>query len=247
MLIFIADDRIAAFLIFCGYIYCNSKKESKFAKIFNSINGFIMRKLIVLALAALCFSFVAHAQIGNLIKNKINQKAEEEINKAVDKAVDNAVDKTFDNTKKAIEKEKNDNSSSVSDDAHDHGGWTCPACGAKGNTGNFCKECAAKKPEASSQSNTASNGWKCPACGHEGNTGKFCNECGAKKPEATAADDSWTCPQCGHKGNKGNSATNVEQNAMERSRTNALSLNGTNSTLYLAMKLSSMTNLKASN
>jgi len=162
-----------------------------------------MRKLIVLALA-LCFAFAANAQIGNLIRNKVNQKVEEGVNKAVDKAVDNAIDKTFDNTKKAIEKEKNDNSSTIQDDPHDNGGWTCPACGAKGNTGNFCKECAAKKPEASSsQGNAASNGWKCPACGHEGNTGKFCNECGAKKPEESTASATWKCPQCGHDGNTG--------------------------------------------
>ena len=107
-----------------------------------------MKRLIVLALATLCFSFVANAQIGNLIRNKVNQKVEEGVNKAVDKAVDNAIDKTFENTQKAIEKDRNDNSKTVSDDPHDHGGWTCPACGATGNTGNFCKECAAKKPGA---------------------------------------------------------------------------------------------------
>lgn len=56
--------------------------------------------------------------------------------------------------------------------------WTC-ACGAA-NTGKFCMECGAKKPEA---------GWTC-ACGTV-NTGKFCMECGAKKPEAD-----WTCA-CG--------------------------------------------------
>ncbi len=165
-----------------------------------------MKRLIVLTLATLCLSFVANAQIGNLIKNKLNQKVQEGVNHAVDKAVDNAIDNTFDNTRKALEKEKNDNSKTVHDDAHDNGGWTCPACGATGNTGNFCKECAAKKPSANSapENNTADeSGWTCPACGHTGNQGKFCNECGAKKPEATAADDSWTCPQCGHKGNKG--------------------------------------------
>ena len=162
-----------------------------------------MRKLILLALA-ICFACAANAQIGNLIRNKLNQKVEEGVNHAVDKAVDNAIDNTFDNTKKALEKEKNDNSKTINDDAHDNGGWTCPACGAKGNTGNFCKECAAKKPGASSatETNTASeSGWTCPACGHTGNQGKFCNECGAKKPEET--DATWTCPQCGHKGNTG--------------------------------------------
>lgn len=164
-----------------------------------------MRKLILLALV-LCFACAANAQIGNLIKNKINQKVEEGVNNAVDKAVDNAIDKTFDNTKKAIDKEKNDNSKTISDDPHDNGGWTCPACGATGNHGNFCKECAAKKPGASSatETNTASeSGWTCPACGHKGNTGKFCNECGAKKPEESTASATWKCEKCGHEGNTG--------------------------------------------
>ncbi len=28
-------------------------------------------------------------------------------------------------------------------------GWTCPACGTEGNTGKFCNECGAKKPDGS--------------------------------------------------------------------------------------------------
>ena len=76
------------------------------------------------------------------------------------------------------------------------GGWTC-ACGAV-NTGKFCAECGAKKPEPKQ------NGWKC-ACGAMAE-GKFCPECGAKKPQ----DEGWTCacgavnkgkfcPECGAK------------------------------------------------
>ena len=65
------------------------------------------------------------------------------------------------------------------------GTWKC-ACGAE-NTGKFCTECGAKKPEAAGT-------WKCPKCGAE-NTGKFCTECGTKKPD----DDSWFCPECGAK------------------------------------------------
>ena len=64
------------------------------------------------------------------------------------------------------------------------GGWTC-ACGAV-NTGKFCGECGAKKPEAAGS-------WTC-SCGHV-NTGKFCAECGAKRPES----DSWFCTDCGTK------------------------------------------------
>ncbi|MBQ9098743.1 MAG: SPFH domain-containing protein [Clostridia bacterium] len=64
------------------------------------------------------------------------------------------------------------------------GGWTC-ACGAV-NTGKFCGECGAKKPEAAGS-------WTC-GCGHV-NTGKFCAECGAKRPES----DNWFCTDCGTK------------------------------------------------
>lgn len=56
--------------------------------------------------------------------------------------------------------------------------WTC-SCGAT-NTGKFCSECGAQKPE---------EGWLC-SCGAV-NTGKFCSECGAQKPE-----EGWTC-SCG--------------------------------------------------
>ncbi len=65
-------------------------------------------------------------------------------------------------------------------------GWAC-ACGNGGNTGKFCDECGAKKPEPKAQ-----NSWAC-ACGNSGNTGKFCDECGAKKPEEDAG---WAC-DCG--------------------------------------------------
>ena len=68
------------------------------------------------------------------------------------------------------------------------GGWDC-SCGHKGNTGKFCAECGAKKPEPAGS-------WKC-VCGTV-NTGKFCAECGTKKPES----DTWDC-SCGHKGNTG--------------------------------------------
>ncbi len=72
-------------------------------------------------------------------------------------------------------------------------GWKCPVCGHEGNTGKFCGECGAKKPEAPST-------WKCPTCGHEGNVAKFCEECGTKKPEGS---ETWKCPACGHDGNTG--------------------------------------------
>lgn len=75
------------------------------------------------------------------------------------------------------------------------GTWKC-SCGHDGNTGKFCAECGAKKPEDGK--------WKC-SCGAEC-TGKFCPECGSKKPD----DGKWKCscgaecigkfcPECGNK------------------------------------------------
>jgi len=72
--------------------------------------------------------------------------------------------------------------------------WTCPDCGQTGNTGNFCTNCAAKRPD---------EGWICPNCGQEGNTGNFCTNCATKRP-----DENWTCPNCGQEGNTGNFCTN---------------------------------------
>ena len=61
------------------------------------------------------------------------------------------------------------------------GAWKC-SCGAE-NTGKFCTQCGAAKPE---------DGWKCP-CGAV-NKGKFCSECGAKKP---AGAPLYRCDKCG--------------------------------------------------
>lgn len=75
-------------------------------------------------------------------------------------------------------------------------GWTC-ACGHAGNTGKFCSECGAAKPEADGT-------WVC-SCG-TANTGKFCSECGKPKPAAVCAKCGWKpadgtapkfCPECG--------------------------------------------------
>ena len=74
-------------------------------------------------------------------------------------------------------------------------GWAC-VCGQKGNRGNFCMNCGAKKPEMPKP-------WDC-ACGSKGILGNFCPNCGAKQPEAPTT---WDCT-CGNKGIIGNFCTN---------------------------------------
>ena len=59
--------------------------------------------------------------------------------------------------------------------------WKC-ACG-KENSGRFCSECGAPKPE---------KGWKC-AYGAV-NEGKFCPECGARRPAGAPV---YVCDKCG--------------------------------------------------
>ena len=52
--------------------------------------------------------------------------------------------------------------------------WDCE-CGAKGNTGRFCPNCGAKRPEINT-------GWDC-SCGQKNNMGKFCANCGKTREE----------------------------------------------------------------
>lgn len=55
------------------------------------------------------------------------------------------------------------------------GAWDC-TCGQKGNTGNFCSNCGAKRPEMTPGT------WDC-SCGKTGITGNFCENCGKKRGE----------------------------------------------------------------
>ena len=51
--------------------------------------------------------------------------------------------------------------------------WKCPVCGAL-NTGKFCTECGAKRPEEEAKK-------VCPKCGNPvEDKAKFCPECGEK-------------------------------------------------------------------
>ena len=112
----------------------------------------------------------AHRAAENAVERNVENKVEEGVNKAFEERDDD------DDDRQQQEQQQKQKADSKKDT------WKCPACGHKGNTGKFCAECGAKKPEPNDGT------WTCPACGTKGNTGKFCNECGAKKPEAGASN-----------------------------------------------------------
>lgn len=66
-------------------------------------------------------------------------------------------------------------------------GWAC-GCGNASNTGKFCAQCGARKPEEQS-----ADGWICPVCNIQ-NKGKFCSECGCQKP---TGEPLYKCDKCG--------------------------------------------------
>ena len=133
-------------------------------------------KKIILILAASALMMPANAQFFNRLVDKARESAEQAVERKVEQTVEEGVDKALDpETYKKQQQEEQQ--AQEQPQQQKQSGWTCPKCGAKGQTGKFCTECGAKKPEGDGS-------WTCPSCGAKGQKGKFCNECGAKKPEA---------------------------------------------------------------
>ena len=159
------------------------------------------KSAVILALVLLAGVPLSAQNVLRNLGNRARNAVENTVGNKVEEGVSNAVGSIFekkDKDKKDKDKKDKDSKESASN------GWTCPECGATGNTGSFCDDCGAKQPSAATVSdngNAAVGGWACPSCGTEGNTGKFCKECGAKRPEGGAA--TWTCPECGKTGNTG--------------------------------------------
>jgi outer membrane protein OmpA-like peptidoglycan-associated protein len=133
-------------------------------------------KKILISLIAFALVMPMQAQFLNRLVHSAGRAAENAIESNVEKKVEEGVDKAF-NPEEEEEPQEQEQKQVKSQKQQ---GWTCPACGAKGQTGKFCTECGAKKPEGDGS-------WTCPACGAKGQKGKFCTECGAKKPEAGGA------------------------------------------------------------
>jgi len=137
-------------------------------------------KRIIIVLAAMAFvSYSANAQdllhrLGDRAKNAFENNLGDKVERGVNDAMDGKVGKGKKGKKEASAEE-------AAPEKAAKGGWACPECGKKDNSGKFCADCGAKKPEAEAA------GWACPECGKKDNSGKFCADCGAKKPEAAPA------------------------------------------------------------
>lgn len=140
-----------------------------------------MRK-IILFIAALVLVVPANAQFFNRLVDAAKQSAENAVERQVEQKIEEGVEKIFNPETGEYEEVKREEPQEAEEQAkpQKQQGWTCPQCGAQGQTGKFCTECGAKKPEGDGS-------WTCPACGAKGQKGKFCTECGAKKPGVEGA------------------------------------------------------------
>ena len=138
-------------------------------------------KKILLTIAAAVLLMPVHAQFFNRLVDAARTSAENAVERQVEKKVEEGVEKIFNPETGEYEEVRRENvQPQETQEAKPQQGWTCPKCGATGQTGKFCTECGAKKPDGDGS-------WTCPACGAKGQKGKFCTECGAKKPEAGGA------------------------------------------------------------
>ncbi len=176
------------------------------------------RKLAMTLLAVLVMLPV-NAQFLNRLIRSAGNAAENAVQNNVNRQIDRAIDDAFEgnqnnqeNNEYEPQQQRNydeDSEQPSQSQSTTKSGWTCPACGHEGNTGKFCAECGAKKPEAKSAT------WTCPACGAEGNTGKFCNECGAKRPQAGGENSNADAQQAQGESPKENERAKSEWNKFD--------------------------------
>lgn len=139
----------------------------------------VMKKLYFMLAALVVCSTTMNAQFFQRVINSAKTQAEVSVEKQVDKKVDEGIDRLFNGKKKQENTQQTEQVQQPQQDA----GWVCMKCGKMGNTGKFCSDCGAKRPEVGDGST-----WTCTECGHTGNNGNFCAECGAKRPSATPAE-----------------------------------------------------------
>ena len=110
--------------------------------------GYIRMKKLLILMCGLWLTTPMNAQFLNRLIDSAKKSAEDAVVQQVNKKVEEGIDKAF--NPEVPEKEQQEQQEQVEQQPQEQpkSGWTCPACGHKGNTGNFCTECGAKKPEA---------------------------------------------------------------------------------------------------
>ena len=150
-------------------------------------NPLNMKKYILTmaALAFLCGTASAQGGILGRLGERAKHAVENNIGNKIERGVNDVLDgKTRDKDKDRDKDKRNRRNRNSSEDEYEEttsAGWTCSECGTTGNTGKFCEECGAKRPEGKGNA-----GWTCPECGKTGNTGKFCDDCGARKSDVAS-------------------------------------------------------------
>lgn len=99
-------------------------------------------KKILISLIVFALAIPMHAQFFNRLVQGAGRAAENAVEREVDKKVEEGIEKAF-NPEESQEQQEQEQAKPQKQQ-----GWTCPACGHQGNTGKFCTECGAKKPEA---------------------------------------------------------------------------------------------------
>ena len=108
-----------------------------------------MRK-IILFVAALVLVVPTNAQFFNRLVDAAKQSAENAVQRQVEQKVEEGVEKIFNPETGEYEEVKRDEPQEAEEQVKPQKpqGWTCPKCGAQGQTGKFCTECGAQKPAA---------------------------------------------------------------------------------------------------
>ena len=110
-----------------------------------------MKKLLIIG-SCLWLTTTMNAQFFNRLIDSAKKSAEDAVEQQVSEKVEEGVEKAFNPEfpEKGQQEQAEPQQQEKQEPAKQQpqSGWTCPVCGHTGNTGKFCTECGAKKPEA---------------------------------------------------------------------------------------------------
>ena len=118
-----------------------------------------MKKLIsILAVATAALALTVQPASAQNILNRLGQRAknaiENNVGNKVEKGINDVLNGNVGNNNSGNQNNNSRSKQETAQEEHNHAaeGWTCPECGHSGNTGKFCTQCGAKKPDGSAAS-----------------------------------------------------------------------------------------------